>query len=282
MQLLSSSAADRDDSGQGSQVFITRFLVGIAGVILSVLVVYKGGLPLLLALILLTLLGLHEFYRMSRSYKPNLLAGYIGGILILLGAYSSQLEGALKGALLLFLITFALHAIRGIRTEMIGEMAVTFLGSFYVSIGFAHIILLRDPAFGISLAIVVLLAVWTSDTLAFIVGNFYGHRPIAPVASPKKTLEGTVAGFVGTLLVVMVAGKSLSWMSSLEFFILGLTIAIAAPVGDLFESYLKRASNIKDAGNIIPGHGGILDRFDSLLFAAVASYYVVIYMVGGW
>ncbi len=261
-------------------MLLTRALVGLLGIPIAIIVIYLGGIPLLISLIILTLLGLHEFYRMTRAYRPNLLAGYIGAILILTGAYTSQLEGALRGAIYLFALTFLFHAIRGLKPEMLGEMAVTFFGSFYVSMGFAHVILLRSPAYGISLAIIVLLATWTSDTVAYAVGHFYGHRPIAPVASPNKTLEGTLAGFVGTILVVLVAGKSLGWMESWQFFILGLTIAIAAPAGDLFESYLKRSSQVKDAGTIIPGHGGILDRFDSLLFAGVAAFYVVGAMVG--
>ncbi|MHB1003012.1 MAG: phosphatidate cytidylyltransferase, partial [Thermoleophilia bacterium] len=93
-------------------------------------------------------------------------------------------------------------------------------------------------------------------------------------------LEGTSAGFIGTIVVVLVVGKSLDWMSSAQFFVLGLSLAIAAPLGDLFESYIKRATHVKDAGTIIPGHGGILDRFDSLLFAAPAAYYVVNALIG--
>ncbi len=247
---------------------------------LALIVVYTGGIPLLVALVVLSILGLHEFYRMTRSYRPNLLAGYGGAVLILIGAHTGGLEGALRGGIYLFALTFLLHAIRGLKPEMVGEMAVTFFGAFYVGIGFSHVILLRNPAYGISFAIVVLLATWTSDTVAYAVGHYLGQRPISPVISPNKTIEGTLAGFVGTIVVVLIAGKSLAWMGSGQFFVLGLVIAIAAPLGDLFESYVKRASQVKDAGTIIPGHGGILDRFDSLLFAAVASYYVVTAMVG--
>jgi phosphatidate cytidylyltransferase len=186
----------------------------------------------------------------------------------------------MRGAVYTFLLAFILHAIRGLKPEMMGEISNTFFGAFYVSIGFAHMMLLRQTSVGESLAILVLLATWTSDTVAYAVGRFYGTRPISPVVSPKKTIEGSAAGFVGTIVVVLVVGKSLGWMSSAQFFVLGLTIAIAAPVGDLFESYVKRATNVKDAGTIIPGHGGILDRFDSLLFAAPAAYYVVNALIG--
>lgn len=262
-------------------MLITRALVGTVGAVLAIIVVYTGGIPLLVALILLSILGLHEYYRMTRHAKPNLLAGYAGSILILTGAHTGQLAGAMRGAIALFALTFLLHALRGLKPEMVAEMANTFFGSFYVSIGFAHIILLRQPeAYGVSLAIVVLLATWTSDTVAFAVGHYLGHRPISPVISPKKTIEGTLAGFIGTIIVVLIAGKSLGWMGTGQFFILGLVIAITAPIGDLFESFLKRASHVKDAGTIIPGHGGILDRFDSLIFAAVASYYLVTALVG--
>jgi len=255
--------------------------VGTVGAILALIVVYTGGIPLLVALIVLSILGLHEFYRMTRSFKPNLLAGYAGSVFILIGAHTGGLAGALRGSIYLFALVFILHAIRGLKPEMVGEMAVTFFGAFYVGIGFAHVILLRTPAaYGVSLAIVVLLATWTSDTVAYAVGHYLGQRPISPVISPNKTVEGTLAGFIGTVVVVLIAGKSLPWMGSGQFFVLGVVIAIAAPLGDLFESYVKRASQVKDAGTIIPGHGGILDRFDSLLFAAVASYYLVTAMLG--
>lgn len=260
---------------------ITRALVGIVGAVLAIIVVYTGGIPLLLALVVLSILGLHEFYRMMKAHRPHLLAGYLGAFFILFGAFVDSQAGVLWGALCLFAITFILHAVRGLRPEMAIEMAVTFFGAFYISVGFAHVLLLRQPeAFGISLTIVVLLATWTSDTVAYAVGHYLGHRPISPVISPKKTVEGTLAGFLGTIIVVLIAGKSLGWMGSGQFFLLGLVLAIAAPVGDLFESYLKRASHVKDAGTIIPGHGGILDRFDSLLFAAPAAFYVVGAMVG--
>jgi len=262
-------------------MLITRTLIGIIGATLALSVVYTGGLPLLISLILLSLLGLHEFYRMTKSYHPIRLAGFLGSLLILVGTYTGQLEGALRGTIYLFGLTFFFHAIRGLKSQMIGEMAVTFLGAFYVSMGFAHMILLREtPTYGTSLAFVVLFATWTSDTVAYAVGHYLGQHQISPVISPRKTIEGTLAGFVGTIIVVLIAGKSLAWMSSGQFFVLGLVVAIAAPLGDLFESYLKRASQVKDAGTIIPGHGGILDRFDSLLFSTVAAYYLVTAMMG--
>lgn len=264
-------------------MLITRVLVGIVGAILALIVVYTGGIPLLVALILLSILGLHEFYRMTRHFRPNRLAGFAGAILILIGASTADLTGTLRGVIYLFALAFLLHAIRGLKPEMVGEMAVTFFGAFYIAVGFAHMILItRLEPYGTSLAFVVLVATWTSDTVAYAVGHYLGHRPISPVISPNKTIEGTLAGFVGTVLIVMVAGKSLDYMGSgqFQFLILALVIALAAPIGDLFESFIKRASHVKDAGTIIPGHGGILDRFDSLLFTAVASYYLVTAMVG--
>src|SRR5665811_2547291 len=126
-------------------MLITRALVGIVGAILALIVVYSGGIPLLVALIVLSILGLHEFYRMTRSYRPNLLAGYGGAVLILIGAHTGGLEGAMRGCVYLFALTFILHAIRGLKPEMMGEMAITFFGAFYVGIGFSHVILLRTP-----------------------------------------------------------------------------------------------------------------------------------------
>ncbi|HMK93727.1 MAG TPA: phosphatidate cytidylyltransferase, partial [Thermoleophilia bacterium] len=113
-------------------------------------------------------------------------------------------------------------------------------------------------------------------TVAYFTGRYFGATPMAPRLSPKKTWEGFVGGFIGTVLMVVFIGLYYRGIGELHALLLGLLIGVMGPIGDLFESLVKRDVEIKDAGRFFPGHGGILDRFDGLLFAAVASYYLIL------
>jgi phosphatidate cytidylyltransferase len=121
----------------------------------------------------------------------------------------------------------------------------------------------------------VVLAVWAGDAAAYFIGLLFGRHKLAPTVSPGKTWEGLVAGTLATIAVTFIALYKQNFLSIPESLVLGLAIAIAAPLGDLFESALKRDADVKDSGRLLAGHGGVLDRIDALLFAWVAAYYVV-------
>jgi phosphatidate cytidylyltransferase len=121
----------------------------------------------------------------------------------------------------------------------------------------------------------VVLAVWAGDAAAYFIGLLFGRHKLAPSVSPGKTWEGLAAGTVATIAVTFIALYKQDFLSIPESLVLGAAIAIAAPLGDLFESALKRDADVKDSGRLLGGHGGVLDRIDALLFAWVASYYVV-------
>jgi phosphatidate cytidylyltransferase len=125
----------------------------------------------------------------------------------------------------------------------------------------------------------VIFGTWAGDTMAYFTGRFFGSTPMAPVLSPKKTWEGFAGGAISTVLLVMFFGLYTSLHPGGSF-VLGLTIAVAGPLGDLFESLIKRDVQIKDSGRGIPGHGGVLDRFDALIFASVSAYFVLTLVVG--
>ena len=124
----------------------------------------------------------------------------------------------------------------------------------------------------------MLLAVWAGDTLAYFVGRLIGRHKLAPTISPGKTWEGFVGGTVATIFVTFVAlyDTRHEFLSIGQALLLGLALAAAAPLGDLFESLLKRDMGVKDSGNVLAGHGGVLDRIDAQLFAAVAAFYVIL------
>jgi phosphatidate cytidylyltransferase len=154
-------------------------------------------------------------------------------------------------------------------------------GALYIGVGLGHFLLIRNLAEGDLLVIFVILVTWAADTAAYYTGKTMGRRPLAPRLSPKKTVEGFVGGL---LCAVFVAGLSHFWffpfLTLVECVIIGVLLTGLGLLGDLAESYFKRSSGVKDSGTLIPGHGGVLDRLDSLLFTGPAFYYSYIFLTG--
>jgi phosphatidate cytidylyltransferase len=150
------------------------------------------------------------------------------------------------------------------------------MGTFWVGCGLAFMLLIRQLSdHGRLAAFTVVVAVWAGDTLAYAGGRLLGRHRMAPNTSPGKTWEGFAFGTAATLFVTFVALYKAHFLTIGESFVLGAVIAVAAPIGDLFESMLKRDAGVKDAGALLGGHGGMLDRLDALLFAAPAAYFCI-------
>jgi phosphatidate cytidylyltransferase len=255
--------------------FLSRIV--IAAVLLPpvLLLVYGGGWWILALASVAAVVALHEFYGMTRALRPVLVAGYLGTVAALVGAEWGA-EWALAGFLSTFGFSFAFKGLAGVRPTLV-SVAATVLGAAWIGLGLAHMILIRElPEHGALAAFTVLLTVFTSDTAAYLAGRLIGRHKLAPNTSPGKTWEGFVAGTIVALLVPFFALYEQGFLDVPQSLALGATIAIAAPIGDLFESGLKRDAGVKDTGHILLGHGGMLDRLDALLFAAVASYYVLL------
>jgi len=173
-----------------------------------------------------------------------------------------------------FVLAARVHRIEGITISM----GVTLLGIVWIGIPLVHAVLLRDlPNHGAALLIDVLVGTFAGDTGAYAVGRTFGSHRIAPSLSPNKTLEGLVGGFLIGTMAFWFAGLYQDWLSGVDALIIGAAVAAVAPVGDLFESMLKRSAGVKDSSSLIPGHGGMLDRIDALLFAAPVYYIVLKY-----
>jgi phosphatidate cytidylyltransferase len=153
-------------------------------------------------------------------------------------------------------------------------MAVTFLAVWWIGLAFAHAVLLRDLPHGDGIVIDVLVGTFLGDTGAYFGGRSFGRRPLAPRLSPNKTVEGLVIGMVVAIAAVWFAGLYQDWLKGWEALVLGLAVALTAPIGDLFESLIKRDADTKDTGRLFGAHGGALDRLDAVLFTIVAGYYV--------
>lgn len=252
--------------------FWSRILIAAAGIPLVLWLVYLGGWPMFGLAAVGALIALHELYWMTRTLRPVVLAGYLGALAALLGATLGGAEWALAGLMSTLLLTFVIKG--GLSTV---SVSVTVLGVAWIGLGLAHALLLRDiDEHGVLAVYTVLLAVWAGDAAAYFVGRLVGRHKLAPTVSPGKSWEGLIAGTVATVAVTFVAVYDQSFLTIPESLVLGGVIAIVAPLGDLFESALKRDAEVKDSGRLLAGHGGVLDRIDALLFAWVAAYYVVV------
>jgi phosphatidate cytidylyltransferase len=251
--------------------------VVVAAVLLPAvfLIVWAGDWWLVALAVVVAMVALHELYVMTRELRPVLLAGYAGTLAALLGAAWGP-EWVLAGLFATFPLAFVFKAIGGAMPTTVA-VAGTVLGSAWIGLGLAHVVLIRElPEHGLLACFTVLLAVFASDTVAYAAGRLVGRHKLAPRTSPGKTWEGLVAGTITAVLVPFFALYEEGFLTVPESLVLGAVIAVAAPVGDLFESALKRDVGVKDSGRLLLGHGGMLDRIDALLFAAVVSYYVLV------
>ena len=256
---------------------VSRVLVAVVALPLVLWLVYLGGWPLFGLALVVVVLALHELYVMARSLRPLVLAGYAGAVATLLGAELGGPTWMVGGFLLTLLLAFLLYGIADTRQSGTITMGSTVLGVAWIALGIAHLLLLRDlPDHGRLAIFTILIAVFADDTAAFFVGRLVGRHKLAPALSPGKTWEGFVAGTVAAVAVAFFALYDQDFLTIPESLVLGLALALAGAAGDLFESAVKRDLQVKDSGRLLGGHGGMLDRIDAHLFAAVAGYYVIL------
>jgi phosphatidate cytidylyltransferase len=253
----------------------------VAAVLLPVVVglVYLGGWWLWCLALVGGLLALHELYEMTRELRPLVLGGYLGFVLMLLGLQLGGLAWMLGGLLSTLLFAFVVYGLGGVRQSATSSFAVTLLGVAWVGAGIGCLLLVRAiPEHGFWAVMAVLFTVFAADTGAFFVGRTLGRHRMAPAISPKKSWEGFVGGLVAAVLVaflVLYRDRD-EFLTIPEMLVLGLVVALAAVVGDLFESAVKRDLEVKDSGRVLGGHGGMLDRLDSLLWAGPAAYFTIL------
>lgn len=263
-----------------------RLLSILLGVPLILAAVYAGGACYTLLLLVILLLGIQEYLRLVRSKLENgaVVCGFGGVVLLLLLAHYS-LDKFLFPAVLLLLLLLFVRLLSDPTTATLKESALVLWGIIYLGGCGSYLILMRALPRGMVLTIVFLVGVWLNDILAFCIGMQWGRHKFAPRISPNKSVEGFLAGLIGTTVAASVAASllpgGLAGLNPAGAALLGLLIALGATAGDFLESALKRQAGVKDTGRLIPGHGGILDRFDSLLVAAPFVYYFFFWFHGG-
>src|SRR5436190_4848323 len=270
-------AAGAASAGGNSLSYLaSRVVVAVVGLPVVLGLVYLGGWWLFTLGAVAALLALHEYALLIRSLRPLLPAAYAGALLALLGARLGGLDWTFAGFLVTLPLAFVLHWIASTRQSATVAVASTVLGAVWIGLGLAHILLLRAiPDNGRLATFTVLLAVFAGDIAAYFAGRMIGRHKLAPAISPGKTWEGFVFGAAATVFVAFVALYKQDYVSIADSIVLGLVIAVVGPLGDLFESAVKRDMQVKDSGRLLGGHGGMLDRPDAALVAGVAAFYVL-------
>lgn len=257
-------------------MLLYRILSAIVGIPVFLAAFWYGRWPLLITIGIIIIAGILELYRFwqklgIKSWLPGMI---LGGILFLIPAYlGSERFIGLIFTIILFLNL--LYMVIKYPVYSFTDVAANFGGAVYVGWLLSHLIFLQKLPGGFHYAILLLATTWSTDTAAYFVGMNFGRRKLAPGLSPKKTVEGSLGGVAGSVLAALVVGLITPRMAFYNYIFVGLLVGVVGQVGDLFESALKRQAGIKDSGTIIPGHGGVLDRFDSMLFTAPVVYYYV-------
>jgi phosphatidate cytidylyltransferase len=253
-----------------------RVLVAIPAVAYAIFIIVAGGWIFAAGILVLGFVCLHELFRMYETVRPVRLAGFLG----IAGLAVAALEGGADKvlfALVAFVPVMFLLALvmpRGDGPSLTAAMSITMFGVVWVGMAVAHAILLRETPHGDGIVIDILVGTFIGDSGAYFGGRWFGTRPLAPRISPNKTVEGLLIGFLTAVIFTWAAGLYQDWLTHGQALILGAAVGAAAPLGDLFESAIKRDAGTKDAGTLFGAHGGALDRLDAAFFTLVTGYYV--------
>ncbi|HEX3263046.1 MAG TPA: phosphatidate cytidylyltransferase [Solirubrobacterales bacterium] len=259
---------------------MARVGVAIPWIVFAIVIVTLGGIPFAVAMIGIAVVGMAELFRMTRRFHPLAPVAFAAAAALVIAAYYGGQFQMMIVLAASFPVMFLLAALRGREEGTTTAVAITLLGIVWIGLPFAHAVLLRQlPLHGGALVIDVLVATFLTDTAAYAGGRLFGRHPLAPTLSPNKTIEGLAFGFVGGTLGFWFAGLYQDWLPGIDALVMGMCIAVVAPMGDLFESMIKRDLNIKDTGNVFGPHGGLLDRLDALLFTIVIGYYLAVALI---
>jgi phosphatidate cytidylyltransferase len=250
-----------------------RILFAIPALAFAGAIVGFGHWVFAAGLFVLGAICLHELFAMFDFTNPSRLAGLLGLAGLLVAAEAGGRATVLLAFVMCVPLVFLLCLIQPRHSGAPG-VSITLLGLTWIGLALAHAVMLRDLPHGDKIVIVVLIGTFVGDTGAYLGGRLFGVRRLAPAISPNKTVEGLAFGVVFAIAAVWFSGLYADWLSGVDALVLGAAVAVAAPLGDLFESYLKRDAGTKDTGRLFGPHGGALDRLDATLFTAVVGFYV--------
>lgn len=263
-------------------MFKTRLISGIVLVIIALATIISGSWILFFTLLAVSLIGMRELYKVMKVSDEHVtvleLVGYLGAVLYYI-AMKADFGNYGTMAIIISMIMILFVYVFGYPKYHAEQVMAAFFGVVYVAVMLSFIYLTRSLPDGKFLVWLIFLCSWGCDTCAYCVGMLIGKHKMAPVLSPKKSIEGAVGGVAGAaLLGVIYAAATQGKMA--EYALICAVGALISMVGDLAASAIKRNQNIKDYGKLIPGHGGILDRFDSVIITAPVIYYLAKTILG--
>lgn len=260
-----------------------RIISSVVGIPILIALVVIGGLPLQLAVTFFALVGIYELYNaINKGIKKINSIGYIFTVVFI-----NSIMYLNMNTVLIFISLFVLALLIDMILEHpkfnIVDVSITFTGFIYVSFLLSHVLLVRQQPNGHIYVWLIFITAWGSDTGAYFIGKAFGNRKLSPILSPNKTIEGSLGGILFSTVLCIAYGLFMNRVFSMDmdylafkFAIIGIIGSVMGQIGDLAASSIKRYTGIKDYGNLIPGHGGVLDRFDSILFTAPLVYYLII------
>lgn len=261
--------------------------------VLAIFIVNYGHWVFAGSVLILALLAWHEFANMM--VRREIAVSNYSGLVSILFLWGAAWLGNNQETVAILLLSSFLVLVKTVLTPAkftLRDATFTLAGVLYIGLPFSHMILLRfsDQLYlttpfgaieaGAAYLWLAYVGSWASDTFAYFIGINFGKHKLTPAISPAKTVEGTAGGFIGSISGVVFLGLIFKF-SLLHCAIIGLMIGVVAPLGDLVESAIKRYAGVKDSGRILPGHGGVLDRFDSIMFSVPVVYYYIYVFFGG-
>ncbi len=265
-------------------MFKQRVISGAILVIIAVITLYFGGILTCAVMCGVSLIGVMELLRVYDLHKKSLgVAAYVATAVYYVLLYFDSNKFILPVIFIYLLVILAVYVL-SFPAYKDGDVMAAFLAFVYVSVMLSYVYIIRDLENGAILVILIFVSSWGNDTCAYLVGRAIGKHKMSPVLSPKKSVEGLIGGILGAGILGAVFGIIYNHFMTNEFSVwifalIGAVCAIPAVIGDLAASAIKRNNDIKDYGRLIPGHGGILDRFDSIIFTAPIMYYLIIILL---
>jgi phosphatidate cytidylyltransferase len=259
---------------------VKRVVVALPWIAFAIAITVAGGLVFAAAMIAIGVVCLREYVALTEEARPLAIPAYVAVVALIVAAHFGTAFNVLLILAASFPLLFAFAARGHDREGTTISIGVTLLGIFWIGIPLVHAVLLRDlPSHGAGLLVDVLVGTFVADTAAYATGRMFGSHKIAPSISPNKTIEGLIGGFLIGTMGFWFAGLYQNWLTGVDALIIGAAVAAIAPVGDLFESMLKRDLGKKDTGTLFGPHGGILDRLDAVFFTVVVGYYLSVWLV---
>lgn len=258
-----------------------RIAVAVPGIALAIVVVYMGGPLFVAAALAIAVVGVYEYLNLVAAIVPLRWAAVAGTCATVV--LPALIDPAERAVVLGVAVSVVLGAVAGLllkhREEVTMRVALSVFGAVYLGVPLGLFVATRELPNGAGAVANVLVGTWAFDTFSYFAGKMWGSHAIAPRTSPNKTVEGLVGGVVGGTLTVWIAGLYMDWIDHLQSLALGVILCAFAYAGDLFESMLKRDIGVKDSGRLLGAHGGVLDRFDAMLFTATAGYFATIWII---